>query len=1824
MVRFECSILTTRKSINHTTMEMDPPSTTTSITTNDESRRMKEREEAAYLLTKQLLQTPATFLAPITSVVGLRNVVEEPPLEEEGEAVAAGASAHTSLLTPNRGHHALFRALEELEGLEKQEAELQLQHDLTMLLTQVVTQETYTSPRAAIATLEALCQSVPRRVCQHPFKRNDIVWVCRTCQADETCVLCHACFKGSNHEGHDVAFYHAQAGGCCDCGDPDAWDPLGFCANHGPSGQESLGPLNEEVVHRVQGVVPAVVDWMVENVAYAAEQGHLRARPDKSTTSTTATAAISTSDTPTSRMEEGGSTGTRTTTMPSSPPLFRAAAVFSPLAAGSSKLNRGESSSSSASGSTTFNINNNNNTKEPSRGEQLGTIGRQGGGLYLVLRSDDIHTTGQCVDALRELLGTSSLYTESILQKLVRALRQYGQLVVWGTMELLAECSAAQVALWLDGDRVATGAIGNAMLARAKSLTDHGLYCSIVTLEELMQEQRAVAILQWLTCLARSCDPLCQKVAESIGPDRHLVPLLRADFKLSSRITKYWHSLLLTLLAVPTFKSHLAAAYCDTYQLVTSEYARGMGVLERSGYALSVQFLNRVTYVVDLVQGRDLLGKLGKSLLQTLQVAAKVQNRLNPNHFVLTHRRYSPCISDLKCVLNVKGMPRLFASKSGTFLQDWISALGLGQLMDAQVWRDWTQGHVELEARGWVGAFNASISLGSLFERLLSWEDADPSPIDDPNSPLSRNLMSCVELTVHVLVTGVTDWQNNEMKTCEPTPYTASLEPYKRRPASLPFSTVAAKNGSVLAFRALPMSQMTPFSFHLPLHRFVAACVREVCLRATGMDDLIRNLSQRMSETDRNSLFLGLMEFPLLVLSRAAQVRAGLWRRNGPGLNDQVLNYAEPPFCRAMRDADLLLIQFSMLGRTLNQGKASRPDSDVGVSFLVHLLLHRLGIFDFVGLAKAPNSDINRYLDEVKQELYSPEQNVDDAGDDFSLPWTYTPARDAASSMLLLEEFLHMMIVLTSELPPLPPHDKDDHTAQAKWRLRREVVHRLASGPKTHSELAEVHHVLSHWDNVFLSEEGKLVNPDDATGAALEAVLAEVADRKVSRGKMEPDKWELQREAWESYDPSFFHISLRSHQTAAESRPIPTGTSRSFGVEAKPLAPPLPSAHPSFTRLRRDITCDATVLAIAYRTLHMHCRDNSKKKDMSDLCGTFAYESEERSETALARAVHLLTLGAFAWQDANSEDPDWRHRGGGSVGSVFFARSQHSPTPTAKDWVSAALLANPRDLLACEWYYGEENVLQLLRRLAVDGGYSGCFIAQDRAVRAGAAWLCEFAVHHNTDARQLVGTEQTAAPLEKEEKQESDLEKRRRMAKQKAMERMQAQAAKFTLMMEAELGDDKDENDSSDKEDTPMAQGPLIPLAGRPRQESFGSARSSASSIASTSDSERASTPFPAISETGLPLFDETFIPSRLHRSRPQCIICSDDSNAEMRTRDHDEEGHRKSRRRRTDGGNALAFVGYTQASTVLKGGGGPPSSGDFYSPISPVRRFVGTHVALCGHAVHSECWESYLATVSHREDRIIGKRDEFRCPLCQRLSNCLVPFIDVGVDWIDSATCLSVSNPISTQVKSDDGTDSMSCDALEETSDPLTLHEFLSCTPWWVPRHNKAVVWDGQCAFVADSSAKAGFDDGNDRTTQSASNSTKPPRRRSVRSLRKKDLYAAWNAMMRTPRFVRRKLRARGDGTGDAVMSPTGGEDTSGNQFATSADSAGETVVWRRFMDQVSDISYRADGKRLGDENLHNDFGEFRHYIVEKYAYNMANRFAGKEPADVSSGWHS
>ena len=413
----------------------------------------------------------------------------------------------------------------------------------------------------------------------------------------------------------------------------------------------------------------------------------------------------------------------------------------------------------------------------------------------------------------------------------------------------------------------------------------------------------------------------------------------------------------------------------------------------------------------------------------------------------------------------------------------------------------------------------------------------------------------------------------------------------------------------------------------------------------------------------------------MLVLSRAAQIRANLWRRNGPGMQDQVLNYVEPPFCRALRDADLLLVQYAVLGYRPNfnddddnndffNGGSNREG--VGCAYVTNLLLHRFGVFDFAGFRSAPEKYLARYEAELGAGHYEAENlngadpsipvrsfagdspagdgdgnadgdneamvtdaedrggdDNDDPSSEFKvektqpppkkhkmLPWTYSPAdhiskntgkisMDVPAALALFEELLHLFIILITELPPLPllseknstqmSSKKSEQAKQARYRLRREVIHRLASGPKPFSELAEVHHVLSQRDNAALSEEGRLQNPDEAAEAALHSVLLEVANELPARG-FDSKRWELKREVWAEYDPAFFHVGLRAHQSAAELRPSNVNASSGNKVqESLPFCPRPAPAHPYFERLRRDFTADATLLAMVYRVLHVHC-----------------------------------------------------------------------------------------------------------------------------------------------------------------------------------------------------------------------------------------------------------------------------------------------------------------------------------------------------------------------------------------------------------------------------------------------------------------------------------------------------------------------------------------------------------------------------------------------------------------------------------------------------------
>lgn len=95
-------------------------------------------------------------------------------------------------------------------------------------------------------SLFSLVQTRQRRVCGKVFRRGDIVWTCKTCAKDQTCVQCNTCFNNSDHTDHEVYFHRAGGnGGCCDCGDPEAWHIAGNCHQHGDGCMQ--GDDNESV-----------------------------------------------------------------------------------------------------------------------------------------------------------------------------------------------------------------------------------------------------------------------------------------------------------------------------------------------------------------------------------------------------------------------------------------------------------------------------------------------------------------------------------------------------------------------------------------------------------------------------------------------------------------------------------------------------------------------------------------------------------------------------------------------------------------------------------------------------------------------------------------------------------------------------------------------------------------------------------------------------------------------------------------------------------------------------------------------------------------------------------------------------------------------------------------------------------------------------------------------------------------------------------------------------------------------------------------------------------------------------------------------------------------------------------------------------------------------------------------------------------------------------------------------------------------------------------------------------------------------------------------
>ena len=125
--------------------------------------------------------------------------------------------------------------------------------------------------------------------CGAEWGRDDVAYRCHTCAKDPTCAICVQCFMAGDHEGHDTVMLRTS-GGCCDCGDLDAWEASGCCPRHrAPTERQALpAPLDELLPGALRGVMKV---WALallaarKDYAEALAQGRVVAEAPASTSS---------------------------------------------------------------------------------------------------------------------------------------------------------------------------------------------------------------------------------------------------------------------------------------------------------------------------------------------------------------------------------------------------------------------------------------------------------------------------------------------------------------------------------------------------------------------------------------------------------------------------------------------------------------------------------------------------------------------------------------------------------------------------------------------------------------------------------------------------------------------------------------------------------------------------------------------------------------------------------------------------------------------------------------------------------------------------------------------------------------------------------------------------------------------------------------------------------------------------------------------------------------------------------------------------------------------------------------------------------------------------------------------------------------------------------------------------------------------------------------------------------------------------------------------------------------------------------------------------
>ncbi|KZT42813.1 hypothetical protein SISSUDRAFT_979604 [Sistotremastrum suecicum HHB10207 ss-3] len=757
---------------------------------------------------------------------------------------------------------------------------------------------------------------VPGRSCGRIFQKGESCYRCKDCSLDDSCVMCSRCFHATDHTGHNVSFYLSQQpGGCCDCGDSEAWrHPVG-CPYHPPAdpnvqpraSTRTLENWTPKVYNPHRAAIPHELrDSMSRTIAYALDflLDTLDYSPDEANTPRTEKEV---------RLQ------------PSADPLMA--------------------------------------------------------DMYAVLLwNDEKHSFDEVIHIVMDATGcdyeTASALANSIdeqgrdvveMDKNVGRLLQIAQLIaqidlgvtIRRVHDYFREQIAAVVIEWivdLTQSRVGSDYITIRELISSELLAPRKKDSSSLTTNQeatkVYSEVRDPARLDWMFLYHTR---LWKKPRLSLKQVYVSVLTLSHEHKLAVAV-------------------HFANVYhriIDSYLLIDRE-------AETSIKYFALQLFTVPSIAQHIVRQHNIISRL-LAIITAFFTDQIVNKRVtyppvpglevDVDKFPFKSKRFMPVFSDLRYICSNESVQQLIADNHD-YIANFVKVCQL--FMGINPNKRAAANHVEYETEAWINVFNVTLSLSrvvKVYGEAYSRASA-------------KNLITTILMVISEIFAVCTLEVDRLDKSKYP---------------EIHFHRVTFNGTSHDVIQFDVMDGWV--SFHHALHWLLAELFKHTHLLTREiLDPLIGNLTLHeviMQNTVREAMLVSI-EFPMRILTVIAQIRTGLWVRNGFAIRGQLLHYRDFMLRELCYDQDLFLVQtaFALLG-----------PSRVLVS-----LLDRFQLTDwFSGIME------HQYYDSVQ-------------------------------SASMVEEFFYVLITCLSE-------DGNAKRLSVPEVIRREIIHALAVGACTFTDL---------------------------------------------------------------------------------------------------------------------------------------------------------------------------------------------------------------------------------------------------------------------------------------------------------------------------------------------------------------------------------------------------------------------------------------------------------------------------------------------------------------------------------------------------------------------------------------------------------------------------------------------------------------------------------------------------------------------------------------------------------------------------------------------------